>query len=145
MITMMISGAFAGLMATNEVLGVHNRVILNFTNNYGFTGIAVALMGRNHPIGIFMASLLFGVLYQGGTELDFEFKTITRDLVPVIQGMIILFSGALAYLFNPFVARMLANSLNSKRAASPRSSAPMALARRRRFGPFAPWCAPKDR
>ncbi|GLQ35490.1 ABC transporter permease [Amylibacter marinus] len=106
-IAMAISGAFAGLMATNEVLGVHNRVILNFTAGYGFTGIAVALMGRNHPIGIFLASLLFGVLYQGGAELDFEFKSITREMVLLIQGMIILFSGALAYMFNPPLARFL--------------------------------------
>ena len=102
-----LSGAFAGLMATNEVLGVQHKVILNFTAGYGFTGIAVALMGRNHPVGIFLASLLFGALYQGGTEIDFEFSTITREMVLVIQGMIILFSGALAYMFNPFVERLL--------------------------------------
>ncbi|GHA44821.1 ABC transporter permease [Amylibacter ulvae] len=107
-IAMAISGAFAGLMATNEVLGVHNRVILNFTAGYGFTGIAVALMGRNHPIGIFLASLLFGALYQGGAELDFEFTSITREMVVLIQGMIILFSGALAYMFNPSLARLIA-------------------------------------
>lgn len=57
-ITMTISGAFAGLLAINEVMGVQHRAILNFTAGYGFTGIAVALMGRNHPIGIFFASLL---------------------------------------------------------------------------------------
>lgn len=106
-ITMAISGAFAGLMATNEILGVQHKVVLNFTSGYGFTGIAVALMGRNHPIGIFLASLLFGALFQGGAELDFEFKSITRDMVLVIQGMIILFSGALAYMFNPMLARLL--------------------------------------
>ena len=60
-------------------------------------------MGRNHPIGIVLASLLFGALYQGGAELDFEFQTITREMVLMIQGLIILFSGALAYLFMPAV------------------------------------------
>lgn len=115
-IAMAISGAFAGLMSTNEVLGFNNRITLNFTAGYGFTGIAVALMGRNHPIGIFMASLLFGVLYQGGTELDFEFKSITREMVLLIQGMIILFSGALAYMFNPPLARFLARIGLSKAA-----------------------------
>jgi simple sugar transport system permease protein len=107
-ITLAISGALAGLMAINEVLGVQHRVILNFTAGYGFTGIAVALMGRNHPIGIFLASLLFGALYQGGAELDFEFQSITREMVLLIQGMIILFSGALAYMFNPPLARAIA-------------------------------------
>lgn len=106
-IAMAISGAFAGLMATNEILGVQHKVILNYTSGYGFTGIAVALMGRNHPVGIFLASLLFGILYQGGSELDFEFQSITREMVLVIQGMIILFSGALAYMFNKPLARFI--------------------------------------
>jgi simple sugar transport system permease protein len=106
MITMAISGGLAGLMSLNEILGVQERVILNFTSGYGFTGIAVALMGRNHPVGILFASLLFGTLYQGGAELDFEFQTITREMVLMIQGLIILFSGALAYLFAPLVARI---------------------------------------
>jgi len=79
---------------------------LNFTSGYGFTGIAVALMGRNHPVGIILASLLFGALYQGGAELDFEFQTITREMVLMIQGLIILFSGALAYMFNPVLEKL---------------------------------------
>ena len=106
MIAMAISGGLAGLMSLNEILGVQERVILNFTSGYGFTGIAVALMGRNHPVGILFASLLFGALYQGGAELNFEFQTITREMVLMIQGLIILFSGALAYLFAPLVARI---------------------------------------
>lgn len=112
-ITMAISGALAGLMATNEVLGVQHRVVINFTAGYGFTGIAVALMGRNHPVGIFLASLLFGALYQGGAELDFEFQSITREMVLLIQGMIILFSGALAYMFAPLVARLIGRFSNA--------------------------------
>ena len=102
-IVMAISGGLAGLVAINELLGVHNKLLLGFTAGYGFTGIAVALMGRNHPFGIFLASLLFGALYQGGTELDFEFSSITREMVLLIQGLIILFSGALAYMLNPLV------------------------------------------
>ena len=116
-ITMAISGGLAGLMALNEILGVQQRVILNFTSGYGFTGIAVALMGRNHPIGILLASLLFGALYQGGAELDFEFQTITREMVLIIQGLIILFSGALAYMFTPMVARVFASYISSSKGA----------------------------
>lgn len=97
--TMALSGGLAGLLAINEILGVQHKLVINFTAGYGFTGIAVALMGRNHPIGIFLASLLFGAIYQGGTELDFEFTTITREIVQLISGLIILFSGALAYMF----------------------------------------------
>ena len=115
-LAMAISGGLAGLMAVNEVLGVQHRLLLNFTAGYGFTGIAVSLMGRNHPIGIVLASLLFGALYQGGSELDLEFQTITRDMLLVIQGLIILFSGALAYMLNPPLARLLAAVMHRPRA-----------------------------
>lgn len=103
---MCVSGALAGFVAVNEIMGVHHRLLLNFTAGYGFTGIAVSLMGRNHPVGIIMASLLFGVLYQGGAELAFEIPTITREMVVAIQGLIILFSGALALMLRPWVVRL---------------------------------------
>ncbi|MEM9370853.1 MAG: ABC transporter permease [Pseudomonadota bacterium] len=106
-IAMLISGGLAGCMAVNEVLGAQHKMVLNFTAGYGFTGIAVALMGRTHPVGVILASLLFGALYQGGAELDFEFKTITREMVLMIQGLIILFSGALALMFVPWLGRVL--------------------------------------
>ena len=111
-ITMAISGGLAGMMAINEILGVQHRLILNFTSGYGFTGIAVALMGRNHPVGVIMASLLFGALFQGGAELDFEFESITRDMVLLIQGLVILFSGGLAYMLNRPVSALLRLVLN---------------------------------
>jgi len=82
---MCLSGALAGFVAVNEIMGVHHRIINNFTAGYGFTGIAVSLMGRNHPVGIIMASLLFGALYQGGAELNFEIPKITREMVVAIQ------------------------------------------------------------
>ena len=63
-------------------------------------------MGRNHPIGIIMASLLFGVLYQGGAELAFELPKITREMVVAIQGLIILFSGALALMLRPAIVKL---------------------------------------
>lgn len=105
-ITMCLSGALAGLVAVNEIMGVHHRLLLNFPAGYGFTGIAVALMGRNHPLGILVASLLFGVLYQGGAELAFEVPKITREMVVAIQGLIILFSGALALMLRPAIVRL---------------------------------------
>jgi len=107
-IAMALSGALAGMMALNEILGVQHKLLLNFTSGYGFTGIAVALMGRNHPVGIVLASLLFGALFQGGAELDFEFTTITREMVLLIQGLIILFSGALAFMLHPLAGRVFA-------------------------------------
>ncbi len=113
-LTMAISGGLAGMMSVNEILGVHHKIVMNFTAGYGFTGIAVALMGRNHPVGIVMASLLFGAIYQGGAELDFEFQSITREMVLVIQGLIILFSGALVYMINRPLARLLAAVLPAR-------------------------------
>ncbi|MFD1383401.1 ABC transporter permease [Rhodanobacter aciditrophus] len=96
---MLISGAFAGLVGVNEIMGVNHNLLLNFTAGYGFAGIAVALMGRNHPIGIILAAILFGALYQGGAELAFEIPSITPEIVVVIQGLVILFSGALENMF----------------------------------------------
>jgi len=105
MLAMCVSGALAGFVGINEVMGVHHRLLLNFTAGYGFTGIAVALMGRNHPVGIVLASLLFGMLYQGGAELAFEEPKVTREMVVTIQGLVILFSGALAYMMKGPVER----------------------------------------
>ena len=96
---MTISGALAGFVGLNEIMGVQHRLILNFTGGAGFVGIAVALIGRNHPVGVCLAALLFGALYQGGSELSFEIPAITRDMIVVIQGLIILMCGALENLF----------------------------------------------
>ncbi|WP_298727259.1 ABC transporter permease [uncultured Ferrovibrio sp.] len=108
LLAMSLSGALAGMMAINELMGVQHRLIINFTAGYGFTGIAVALMGRSHPFGVALASLLFGLLQQGGAELAFEFPTITREMVVVIQGLVILFSGALAYMTRPWFEALFA-------------------------------------
>jgi simple sugar transport system permease protein len=94
MVALTVSGALAGLMSLNEVMGFHHRLLLNFPGGAGYVGIAVALMGRSHPLGIVPAAVLFGALYQGGTELSFEMPTLTRDLIVVIQGLIILVCGA---------------------------------------------------
>ena len=96
-VAMSISGALAGLMSLNEVMGVQHRLLLNFPGGAGYVGIAVALMGRNHPVGIVLAAILFGALYQGGSELSFDMPKLTRDMVVVIQGLIILVCGALEH------------------------------------------------
>ena len=101
MIVMAISGALAGMVAVNEVLGVQSRIVLDFTSGYGFVGIAVALMGRNHPVGIALAAILFGALYQGGLELQFEMPAVTRDMIVVIQALVIMFTGAMEGLLRP--------------------------------------------
>lgn len=119
MIAMAISGGLAGMMAINEIMGVHGRLLLEFAGGAGFVGIAVALMGRGHPIGIVLAALLFGALYQGGAELAFSMPSITRDMIIAIQGLVILFAGALEGLFRPAIIRMF-DAVRDARKASAR-------------------------
>jgi ABC-type uncharacterized transport system permease subunit len=94
-VTMLISGALAGLMAINSVMGEAERLVISSVQGAGFVGIAVALMGRSHPIGVCLAALLFGALYQGGSELEFVIPAISREMIVVIQALVILFTGAL--------------------------------------------------
>jgi len=94
MVSMLLSGGLAGMMAINNVMGEAERLVLNSVEGAGFIGIAVALMGRSHPFGVFLASLLFGFLYQGGAELAL-WTSIPRELITVIQALVILFTGAL--------------------------------------------------
>ena len=82
------------MMSLNTTMGEGERLILNSTEGAGFIGIAVALMGRSHPVGVVVASILFGFLYQGGAELAL-WTSIPRDLIVVIQALVIMFTGAL--------------------------------------------------
>ncbi len=100
-VAMAASGALAGLVGVNEIAGVHGRLIPDFVAGAGFAGIAVSLIGRNHPGGIVLAALLFGALYQGGSELAFEISGFSRDMVFMLQGLIVLFAGAMAQVAAP--------------------------------------------
>jgi simple sugar transport system permease protein len=102
MVAMIISGALCGLMAINNVMGQSERLLQNSAEGAGFIGIAVALMGRNHPVGVVLAALLFGFLFQGAAALGMN-TTIPVELRTVLQGLVILFTGAL----NIMVAQML--------------------------------------
>ncbi|GGF67380.1 ABC transporter permease [Paracoccus acridae] len=104
-IAMLISGGLAGMMAINNVMGEAERLVLNAVEGAGFIGIAVALMGRNHPLGVFLAALLFGFLYQGGGELAL-WTSIPRELIIVIQALVILFTGALDNMVRVPLERM---------------------------------------
>jgi len=106
-LAMALSGALSGMVGMNEVAGVNGRLILEYVSGAGFTGIAVALMGRNHPLGIVFASLLFGTIFQGGAEVAFDVPGFSRDMVVMLQGFIVLFSGAMVYVIAPWVARGL--------------------------------------
>jgi simple sugar transport system permease protein len=105
---MAISGALAGVAALNSEMGSTHRLGLNFTAGAGFVGIAVALMGRKHPLGMFFSALLFGGLIQGGFDLSLEKPNIPPETFVFIQGLIILFCGALENLYAPALAALLA-------------------------------------
>ena len=104
-VAMLISGAMAGMMALNVVMGFQHRLVLDYVGGAGFVGIAVSLMGRSHPVGVMLAAILFGILYQGGAELAFEMPAISREMIVVIQALVILFTGALENLVRAPVER----------------------------------------
>lgn len=90
LLALAIAGAVAGLVAINEVLGNSGRFRLGFSADFGFVGIAVALLARNNPIGVIFSALLFGLLLKGTGDLDIETEFITRDFSRILQAVIIL-------------------------------------------------------
>ncbi len=91
---MAVSGGLAGLAGANQVLGLEPyRAFSNFAGNTGFDAIALALLGRSHPIGVLFAGLLFGGLRAGGIEMQGA-AGIPIDLVQVLQALIIVFIAA---------------------------------------------------
>lgn len=109
-IAMVLAGAMAGMVAVNNVGGVQGRLILNFVGGAGFVGIAVAFMGRAHPVGVGLSALLFGVLYQGGNELAFSMPAITREMIVTIQALVILFTGAMGDMLRAPLSRIFARA-----------------------------------
>lgn len=92
-LALFISGMLAGLAGTVEVLGVHHRFYDRFSSGYGFTGIAVALLAKNHPIGVIFAALLMGAIQAGGQKMQISANTPV-DLIDVLQGVIIFLVAA---------------------------------------------------
>jgi len=84
-----LSGALAGLVGVNEVMGSQHRLIESFSPGYGFTGIAVSLLARNHPIGIIPSALLFGIIQNSSRELEFLSDKLTKEMAFVIQAILI--------------------------------------------------------
>jgi simple sugar transport system permease protein len=101
-VAMTISGALAGMVGINEVLGYRYRYYDGFSDNYGFTGIAVALLGRNHPVGVIISAFLFAILQRGGIPVDAFTQHVTKDIVQVLQATIILFVAAEAFFSDTF-------------------------------------------
>jgi len=87
---MALAGLLAGMAGAERVLGVHKHFVSPFPFGYGFAGIAVALLGRTHPLGVLIAGVFFGALASGGAQVDMETR-IPRELVTVIQAIVIIF------------------------------------------------------
>ena len=100
-LAMAISGGLAGMVGINEVLGYRHRYYDGFSANYGFVGIAVALLGRNHPVGVFLAAILFAILLRGGIFVDAYTVHVSKDIVDMLQGIVIVFVAAEAMFRGP--------------------------------------------
>jgi simple sugar transport system permease protein len=92
-LVMACSGALAGLAGANQVLGVLGRASPGFSGGAGFDAIAVALLGRSHPVGVLLAGLLFGALEAGGRQMQVS-AGVRIDLIAIIQALIIIFVAA---------------------------------------------------
>lgn len=96
-LAMTLSGALAGLAGANEVLGVNHFLAMAFSSGYGFDSIALALLGNNHPVGVVLASLLFGTLRNGATRMQLS-ADIPIDIISVLQAVILAFIAAPAII-----------------------------------------------
>ncbi len=92
-ITMLFSGILAGLAGTVEVTGLNYRHELGFSSGYGYDAIAIALLGKSHPLGVVLASFLFAAMRNGATRMQFMTQ-LPVDLISVIQALILLFVAA---------------------------------------------------
>ncbi len=91
LLSMFIAGGFAGLGGCVEIIGIQFRLMLtSFSITYGFTGIAVALMGSNNPLGILLSGVLFGGLQSGSLKMQ-TLTDVSSSVVLVVQALIILF------------------------------------------------------
>jgi simple sugar transport system permease protein len=101
-LSLALSGALAGLAGVNFVLGYKHYFELGFSSGAGFLGIAVALIGRNHPLGVIAAALFFGALSYGGLVVN---QSVPKELVEALQGLVILFAIATQQVLERWIAR----------------------------------------
>lgn len=94
-LAMTISGMLAGMVGIGEVQGTRHHFESGFSADWGFLGIAVALLGRNHPLGVLIAAIFFGVLLRGEIFVDAFTRYVSKDLGWVLQAIIILFVACL--------------------------------------------------
>jgi general nucleoside transport system permease protein len=97
MLAMALSGGLAGLAGINEVAGVNRFLAAAFSSGYGFDSIALALLGKNHPVGVVLAALLFGTLRTGATRMQVV-AGVPIDIISILQAVILMFIAAPAMI-----------------------------------------------
>jgi ABC-type uncharacterized transport system permease subunit len=97
LLAMSLSGGLAGLAGTNEVLGLNHNLAMAFSAGYGFDAIALALLGKSHPVGVVLASLMFGTLRNGATRMQVA-AGIPIDIISILQALILAFIAAPAII-----------------------------------------------
>ncbi len=97
MLAMSLSGGLAGMAGANEVLGVNYNLAMAFSSGYGFDSIAIALLGKSHPLGVVLSALLFGALRNGATAMQLK-ADIPIDIISVLQAFILVFIAAPAII-----------------------------------------------
>ena len=98
-LTMLFSGMLAGLAGSIEVTGLNYRHELGFSMGYGFDAIAIALLGKSHPLGVVLASFLFAAMRNGATRMQF-LTQMPIDLISMLQALILLFVTVRSYMGN---------------------------------------------
>lgn len=113
---LVLSGAIAGLGGVNFVMGYKGYYEDGFAGGAGFLGIAVALVGRNHPLGVVVAALFFATLSQGGLAIN---AMVPRQVVEVLQGIVILAVAASV----PEVRRLVRQAASARGVAATSAAA----------------------
>ncbi len=92
-LTMMLSGGIAAMAGTTEIMGKYGSFIDGFSPSFGFTGIAVAILGRNHPVGVLLTAFLFGILDTGALRMG-RVTNVSANIIVVVQSLVILLVSA---------------------------------------------------
>ena len=90
LMAMFMAGGFAGLAGAIEVLGVQHRLLKGMASNFGFDGVAVALLGASNPVGMFLAGILLGAMKSGGNAIQM-FTAVPSSVVDLIRALVIVF------------------------------------------------------
>ena len=96
-LAMVLSGGLAGLAGANEVMGINHNLALAFSSGYGFDSIALALLGKSHPVGVVLSAILFGFLRNGAIQMQLS-AGVPIDIISVLQALILVFIAAPAII-----------------------------------------------